>query len=95
MRAGRFVIMGYNYERGLPEMLHSYGHRAEGHLSHAHRNVPERDNLWRRFLRREHVTPGMAEIGNVHFPPNASATTTTAIRAQYSATPTTGTTIRG
>ena len=67
----RFVIMGLQLERALPEMLHSYGHRAEGHLSHAHRNVPERDNLWRRFLRREHVTPGMAELGNVHFPPNA------------------------
>ena len=67
----RFVIMAYNYERSLTEMLHSYGHRAEGHLSHAHRNVPEHDNLWRRFLRREHVTPGIAEVGNVHFPPNA------------------------
>ena len=68
----RFVIMAYNFGRGLSEMLHSYGHRAEGHLSHALRNVPERDNLWRRFLRREHVTPGMAELGNVHFPPNAA-----------------------
>ena len=67
----RFVIMGYTFDRRLTEMLHSYGHRAEGHLSTAHRNVPERDNLWRRFLRREHVTPGMAELGNVHFPPNA------------------------
>ena len=67
----RFVLMAYNIERTLTEMLHSYGHRAEGHLSHALRNVPERDNLWRRFLRREHVTPGMAELGNVHFPPNA------------------------
>ena len=67
----RFVIMAYNYGRGLSEMLHSYGHRAEGHLSHALRNVPERDNLWRRFLRREHATPGMAELGNIHFPPNA------------------------
>ena len=67
----RFVIMGYNFERPPGLMLHSYGHRAEGHLSTAHRNVPERDNLWRRFLRREHVTPGMAGLGNVHFPPNA------------------------
>ena len=67
----RFVFMVYNMERTLSEMLHSYGHRAEGHLSHAHRNVPERDNLWRRFLRREHATPGMAELGNIHFPPNA------------------------
>ena len=66
----RFVIMAYNYGRGLSEMLHSYGHRAEGHLSHALRNVPERDNLWRRFLRHDLVTPGMAELGNVHFPPN-------------------------
>lgn len=67
----RFVLMAYNMERTTQEMLHSYAHRAEGHLTTAHQNVPERDNLWRRFLRREHVTPGIAELGNVHFPPNA------------------------
>jgi hypothetical protein len=29
----RFVIMGYNYQRGLKEMVHDFGHRAESILS--------------------------------------------------------------
>ena len=70
-RAGRrFIIMGHSYRRNLTAMLHYFGHRAESHLFTVHRNVPARDNLWRRFLRHDLVTPGMAELGNVHFPPN-------------------------
>ena len=70
-RAGRrFVIMGYNFERDPGLMLHSYAHRAEGHLNHLHRHVPDHDNLWNRFRRIELTHPGMAEVGTVHFPPN-------------------------
>src|SRR5688572_22001779 len=29
----RFVMMGFNYQRGAQEMLHSFGHRAESILS--------------------------------------------------------------
>jgi hypothetical protein len=29
----RFVIMGYNYERGVKEMVHDFGHRAESILA--------------------------------------------------------------
>ena len=29
----RFVIMGFNYQRGGQEMIHSFGHRAESILS--------------------------------------------------------------
>ena len=77
----RFVIMGYNLTSAAPDGLCciSYGHRAESdHLSHAHRNVPERDNLVAAFpAPRKLVTPGIAEVGNVHFPPNAVFRTTT------------------
>ena len=69
----RFVIMGYNFERSPTEMLHSYGHRAEGHLTTVHSRFGDNDNLWRRFTRREASHPGQAEVGNIHFPPNAEA----------------------
>jgi hypothetical protein len=29
----RFVMMGFNYERGVREMIHSFGHRAESILA--------------------------------------------------------------
>ncbi len=67
----RFVLMAYNMERTLTEMLHSYGHRAEGHLDTVHSRFGDQDNLWKRFIRREASHPGQAEVGNIHFPPNA------------------------
>ena len=69
--ARRFVIMGYTHDRTLAEMLHSYGHRAEGHLRTVHSRFSDQDNLWKRFIRYENSHPGMAEVGNIHFPPNA------------------------
>ena len=67
----RFVIMAYNFSRTLNEMLHSYGHRAEGHLNTVHSRFGDQDNLWRRFTRFDLTHPGMAECGNIHFAPNA------------------------
>lgn len=29
-----FIIMGFNYERGVKEMIHSFGHRVESVLAH-------------------------------------------------------------
>lgn len=68
--ARRFVIMGYNFERSPIEMLHSYSHRAEGHLRTVHNRFGDNDNLWKRFIRYDLTHPGMAECGNVHFAPN-------------------------
>lgn len=67
----RFVFMVYNMERTLTEMLHSYGHRAEGHLTTVHSRFGDQDNLWKRFTRFDVSHPGQAEVGNIHFPPNA------------------------
>lgn len=69
--ARRFVIMAYNYERGVGEMLESYGHRTESILAEVFRSVPEPQNLWKRFTRHEKTHPGQAEVGNVHFAPNS------------------------
>jgi hypothetical protein len=67
----RFIIMAFNYERGVGEMLESYGHRAESILKHVFQHIPSQANLWERFTRYDKSHPGKAEVGNVHFAPNS------------------------
>jgi hypothetical protein len=67
----RFVIMGFNYERGVGEMLEDMGHRAESILSNVFANTRGDANLWERFTRYDKTHPGRAECGNVHFAPNS------------------------
>jgi hypothetical protein len=67
----RFVIMGYNYQRGVGEMLENLGHRAESIVGHAYRNTRGDANLWQRFARYDKTHPGQAEAGIVHFAPNS------------------------
>ncbi|MEJ2748087.1 MAG: hypothetical protein P8183_09295 [Anaerolineae bacterium] len=67
----RFVIMGFNYERGPGEMLENLGHRTESILSHVYRNRRGDANLWERFTRYDLTHPGQAECGTVHFAPNS------------------------
>jgi hypothetical protein len=67
----RFVIMGFSYERGIGEMLESYGHRAESIMAAVFNNTRESENLWKRFIRHEKTNPGLAEVGTVHYAPNS------------------------
>jgi hypothetical protein len=69
----RAVIMGFNFERGVGEMLESYGHRAESILEYTFRKIPDKNNqnLWKRFIRYDRSHPGKAEVGNIHFAPNS------------------------
>lgn len=82
---GRTVsLMGFNIERRIEDMLHSYGHRAERVLD---RFLPEEyaafDTQGGRYSMDRHLTPEeqrealplppVAGCGNVHFPPNAGA----------------------
>jgi hypothetical protein len=67
----RFVIMGFNYERGVGEMLEDMGHRAESILSKVFERTRGEANLWERFTRYDKTHPGRAECGNVHFAPNS------------------------
>lgn len=67
----RFVIMGFNYERGVGEMLEDLGHRAESILSHVYRRTRGEANLFERFTRYDLKAPNRAECGNVHFAPNS------------------------
>jgi hypothetical protein len=69
----RAIIMGFNFERGVGEMLESYGHRSESILEYAFRKIPDRNNqnLWKCFIRFDLTNPGKAEVGNIHFAPNS------------------------
>ncbi|MBP1466411.1 hypothetical protein EYB53_011920 [Candidatus Chloroploca sp. M-50] len=68
----RFIIMGFNYERGVDCMLENFGHRVESIMSHVYRNHQGERNLWERYIRHEVRHPGRAECGNVHFAPNST-----------------------
>jgi hypothetical protein len=67
----RFVLMGFNYERGIGEMMESFGHRAESIMSKVYEGRESRENLWERFTRYDRQHPGAAEVGNIHFAPNS------------------------
>ena len=67
----RFVIMAFNYERGVGEMLESFGHRAESILMRLYTDIPGPNNLWKRFTLYDKIAPGRAEVGNIHFAPNS------------------------
>jgi hypothetical protein len=67
----RFVVMGFNYERGVGEMLEDLGHRAESILGKVFEGKKGEANLWERFTRYDQTHPGRAEVGNVHFAPNS------------------------
>jgi hypothetical protein len=67
----QFVIMGFNFERGVGEMLEDLGHRAESILYKVFEKTRGEDNLFERFTRYHQKHPGRAEVGNVHFAPNS------------------------
>src|SRR5258708_36370059 len=69
--ARRFVSMGFNYERGVGEMLEDLGHRAESILTRVFERTRGDANLFERFTRYDQKHPGKAECGNVHFAPNS------------------------
>jgi hypothetical protein len=67
-----FVTMGFNYERGVGEMLESFGHRVESILRHVFGSwEPRETHAWNRFTLHDSVAPGRAGCGNVHFAPNS------------------------
>lgn len=64
-------IMGWNYERGVAEALHSYGHRVESTMVHIYGSWQRNDaNSWNKFTTRNKDISGKAWCGDVHFPPN-------------------------
>ncbi len=67
----RFVVMGFSFERGAGEMLHSFGHRAESMLVKTFEKLQGEENLYSRFSAYDKIAPGKAEVGNIHFTPNS------------------------
>jgi subtilisin-like proprotein convertase family protein len=69
-----FVIMGLNFERGVGEAIHSFGHRAESIMVHSYEQwLPNRNNTWSHFALLDKDAPGLGGIGNVHFPVNGQS----------------------
>ncbi len=71
-----FVMMGFNYERGVAEMLHSCGHRAESIMSHTYGywDITQARHDWERFtLNAGQSAPLTPACGSVHYPPNGFA----------------------
>ena len=71
--ARRFIIMGFNYERGVAEMLHDFGHRVESTMQEVFRGWPAEagPDPYARFRMGELNNPGQARCGDTHFPANA------------------------
>lgn len=66
-------VMGWNYERGVAEALHSYGHRVESVMVHRYGRWDCKNpdpNSWEIFTRIDKDVPDGAHVGNIHFPPN-------------------------
>lgn len=68
----RFVIMGFNFERGVGEMLEDLGHRAESMMFKVYENIKGDADLFAKFLKIERDFPGKSEVGSVHFSPNST-----------------------
>ncbi|MFQ6618416.1 MAG: T9SS type A sorting domain-containing protein [Fidelibacterota bacterium] len=69
-------IMGLNYERGVAEALHSFGHRVESAMWHAYGRWDvhaEELNNWEIFTKIDKDVPGEAHVGNIHYPPNGTS----------------------
>ena len=69
----RFIMMGFSYERGVGEMLESFGHRAESILERTFSRTTGSANLYEKFTRYDKKSPNQAEVGNMHFAPNSES----------------------
>ncbi|HEY3266196.1 MAG TPA: carboxypeptidase-like regulatory domain-containing protein [Armatimonadota bacterium] len=72
-----FVTTCFNYERGNDVMLEDWGHRCESILGNSKVyggwNSASGRTTFDLFTRYDKITPGEAECGNVHYPPNGIA----------------------
>jgi hypothetical protein len=83
----RFIVMGFSYERGIGEMLESFGHRSESLVSKVFNcqdfvawvyrpdRVPAAVgttlNLFQKFISFDQIAPSKAGIGTIHYAPNS------------------------
>lgn len=67
------AIMGFNYERGVAEMIHNLAHRVEATMSriYGEPDYKKLDTPWARFSASSKTASGFAGVGSCHWPPNA------------------------
>ncbi|MCX6150915.1 MAG: hypothetical protein NTX22_10350 [Ignavibacteriales bacterium] len=67
-----FVIMGFNYERGVAEMLHDLSHRTESTMTRIYGGweIDKLTTTWARFAANAFQSNGVAAVGTCHYPPN-------------------------
>ena len=68
-------VMGWNFERDVDCAIHSVCHRAESALRHVYGRwecTNPDPNPWELFTRLDKDLPGLAHVGNCHFPPNGA-----------------------
>jgi len=68
-------VMGWNFERDVDCAIHSVCHRAESALRHVYGRwecTNPDPNSWELFTRLDKDLPGLAHVGNCHFPPNGA-----------------------
>jgi hypothetical protein len=70
-------IMGYNYERGLNEMIHDFGHRTEASMTQMYATWEENRTTtnWDKFglVKAQSPNYSYSGCGSTHYPPNATA----------------------
>nr|HPG59209.1 hypothetical protein [Candidatus Wallbacteria bacterium] len=73
-----FVIMWFNYGRGIGEMLENYCHRAESIMDRVYGRAQagppqpwEKLNNWQKFTNYDRYDPGRASAGSCHWAPNS------------------------
>jgi hypothetical protein len=70
-------IMGFNYERGLDEMVEDFGHRSEASMTMLYGSWEQNRTAhnWDRFALSAGQSPDYtyAGCGSIHYPPNASS----------------------
>jgi len=72
-----FVVMGFNYERRVTEMMHSNGHRAENHMRRAYSYTWNQANPvtnWDKYTsNRGRTNSTVFGVGDIHFPANGDS----------------------
>jgi hypothetical protein len=70
-----FAFYGFNYERGVAEMLHNTAHRVEATMNRTYGNwnLKTPQNNWELFSANFEQSGGIAGVGTCHWPPNAQS----------------------
>lgn len=68
-----FAFYGFNYQRGVAEMLHNTSHRAESTMNRIYGkwNLKNPQNNWEKFSANSSQSNGVAGVGTCHWPANA------------------------